>query len=590
MKYIFLICLVFLTSHSLLAEALHIPPDDWEPEPSAFASEWFEPGGSMRVFASQYPKSFNFLLDGNVFSSKLFGYQFESLIARNGLTLEPEPGLASSVTVSDDKKTFTFTIDSKATWSDGKPVSAEDVIWTYNAIMDPKNLTGPHKVGLGRFLSPVKVDDQTVTFTAEVVHWNNLWVAGGMLVLPSHWWKDQDFNKVNFEFPVTSGPYRITSLNEPDSVTLEKREDYWSVDDPRGEGVSNFDKIEFLFYPERDLAFDNFRAGNFDVFAVYTARRWASETSGEAFQNNWMIKQGVRNSNPVGFQGFAMNLRRDKFKDVRVRKALAHLLNRKRMNATLMFNQYELTASYFPDLYPGGNPNPLIEFNVEESRRLLEEAGWKINEKGNLSKDGEEFLINFLSRSATADRFLLIFREALEQVGIQLTIDRKDWSAWAKDMDEYNFDMTWAAWGAGVFKDPESMWHSKHKDTPSGNNITGFSSSVVDAKIESIKGEFDVEKRHKAVKEIDAILAEDVPYILLWHTDVVRLLYWNKFGTPDHVLTKYGDESSSEGLWWADPAMEADLSAARESGEKLPGKPRVVEFDQVFEGSVEPLR
>jgi microcin C transport system substrate-binding protein len=285
-----------------------------------------------------------------------------------------------------------------------------------------------------------------------------------------------------------------------------------------------------------------------------------------------------------------MNLRREKFSDVRVRKALAHLLDRKRMNATLMFNQYELTASYFPDLYPEKNPNALIEFDVEAARRLLNEAGWKINQTGNLAKGGQEFVINFLSRSATADRFLLIFREALDQVGIQLTINRKDWSAWAKDMDEYNFDMTWAAWGAGVFKDPESMWHSKHKSTPSGNNITGFSNPEVDAKIESIKDEFDVEKRHEVVKEIDAILAEEVPYILLWHTDVVRLLYWNKFGTPDHVLTKYGDESASEYLWWADPAMEADLDAARKSGEKLPGKPSVVEFDKVFEGSVEPLR
>jgi len=545
----------------------------------------------MRVFASQYPKSFNYYLDNNVFSGKLFGYQFESLITRNGLSLEPEPALAESVTVSDDKKVFTFTLDPDAKWSDGKPILAEDVIWTYKAIVNPENLTGPHKVGLDRFDPPVQLDERTVQFTAKEVHWANLWAAGGLVILPSHWWKKQDFNQVNFEFPVTSGPYRITQLNEPNSVVLEKRDDYWDADDPRREGLNNFDNIEFLFYPERDLAYDNFRAENFDVFAVYTARRWASETDGKAFQNNWTVKQAVRNANPIGFQGFAMNMRREKFQDVRVRKALAHLLDRNRMNATLMFNQYELTASYFPDLYPEGNPNPLIEFDVEKSRELLNEAGWVVNEKGNLSKDGEEFTINFLTRSATADRFLLIFREALEQVGIQLTIDRKDWSAWAKDMDEYNFDMTWAAWGAGVFKDPESMWHSKYKDQPSGNNITGFSNEEVDLKIDSIKDEFDVEKRHAVVREIDAILAEEVPYILLWHIDYVRLLYWNRFGMPDQVLTKYGGEGAAEALWWSDPALEADLEAAQATDKKLPGKPSVIDFEEVFqgEGLSEPL-
>jgi microcin C transport system substrate-binding protein len=298
----------------------------------------------------------------------------------------------------------------------------------------------------------------------------------------------------------------------------------------------------------------------------------------------------VENSNPTGFQGFAMNLRREKFQDRRVRKALAHLLDRKRMNATLMFNQYALTASYYPDLYPEGNPNDVIPFDVDAARALLTEAGWRVNDNGQLEKDGKPFVINFLTRSATADRFLLIYREALEEVGIQLTIDRKDWSAWAKDMDEYNFDMTWAAWGAGLFKDPESMWHSRHRDQPSGNNITGFSHPDVDEKIDSIKEEFDVEKRHDVVREIDAILAREVPYVLLWHTDIVRLLYWNKLGTPDHVLTKYGSEHAAESLWWADPGLAADLKAAKENGDKLPGKPARVVFDDVFPGAAEPLR
>ncbi len=545
----------------------------------------------MRIAAAQYPKSFNYYLDNNVFSSQLFSYLYDSLLTTNGLTLVSEPSLAEKVLVSEDKTTFTVHLDPNAKWSDGKPVSADDVIWTFEAIMKPENLTGPHKVGLARFETPVKVDERTVTFTAKKVHWKNLLAIGGIQVLPAHWWKDQPFNEVNFEFPVVSGSYRIKTLKEPDMVVLEKREDYWAAEDPRGEGLSNFDILEFWFYPDRNLAFDNFRAGNFDIFAVYRARRWAKDTQGEAFQNNWIVRQAIYNYQPAGFQGFAMNMRREPFDDLRVRKALAHLLDRKRMNATLMFNQYQLTASFFPDMYPEGNPNALIEFDVAKARELLEEAGWKVNGEGKLAKGGEPFVIQFLTRSPTSDQFLIIYREALAKVGIDLNIVRKDWSAWTKDMEEYNYDMTWAAWGASLFKDPESMWHSKYKEQPNGNNITGFADEKVDALIDQTMGEFDIEKRHEIVREIDGRLVEQIPYVLLWHNDYVRLLYWNRFDMPDHVLTKYGAEGAAQGLWWLDPDMAADLDAAKESGKKLPPRPGEIHFDKVFDGpvSVEPM-
>lgn len=584
MKFLMLFACVAALSVPLRSESLQIPPGDWEPQPSPFASEWAEPGGKVKVFAAQYPASFNYYLDQNVFSNQLFGYQFESLIGQNGLTLEPEPGLASRVEVSDDKRTFTFTLHPDAKWSDGRPVTAEDVIWTYQAIMHKDHPTGPHKVGLARFEEPVKVGERRVKFTAKEVHWRNIWACGGFNILPAHWWKDQDFNKTNFEFPVVSGPYEITDLNEPHSVTLSRREDYWAIDDPRAEGTGNFDQIEFRFYAQRDTAFDNFKAGNFDIFAVYTARRWASETSGRAFDNNWIIKQGIENSQPVGFQGFAMNMRKPLFQDLRVRQALAKLLDRRRMNETLMFNQYELTASFFPDLYPEGNPNALVDFDVPGALKLLNEAGWTL-EKGRLMKDGKPFVLKFLTRDPSTNKFLLIYREALEKVGIDLVIDQKDWASWAKDMNEYNYDMTWASWSAGLFKDPESMWHSKHVDQPSGFNITGFKNEKVDALIDSIEDEFDVEKRHAVVREIDSLLVKEQPYILLWHIGYVRLLYWNRFDMPDHVLTQYGGESASQGLWWTTPDLDADLQAARKEGKKLPGRPPVIKFSEVFEGT-----
>ena len=587
-------CFVFtlFCATRLFGESLVIPPPGWEPKPSPLASPLAEPGGRLKVFASQYPKSFNYLLDRNVFSNQLFSHQFESLIGQNSLTLEPEPGLAEKITVSDDKKTFTFTIHRDAKWSDGKAITADDVIWTFNAIMNDEHLTGAHKVGLDRFDPPVKLDERTVQFSAKEVHWRNLWSVGGFPILPKHWWEKQEFNKVNFEFPVVSGPFRVTHLNEPHSVVIQRRKDYWAKDDPRGEGLGNFDEIEYLFYGERDLAWDNFLRGEFDLFAVYTARRWATQTTGERFDNNWIVKQAIHNQDALGFQGFAMNMRRPLYQDLRVRRALAHLLDRERMNATLMFNQYILSRSYFEDIYPEGNPIPLSPFDVEKARALLADAGWAVGADGKLAKDGTKFVIKFLTRDPTSDRFLLIYAEDLAKVGIDLEIVRKDWSAWSKDMDEYNFDMTWAAWGGGTFKDPEPMWHSKYVDQPSGMNITGYKNPKVDELIDSTIAEFDVEVRHQAVRKIDAMLAEDVPYVLLWHIDYVRLLSWNKFGAPSHVLGKYGSEYAAEAYWWIDPDMEADLDAARTNKTKLPGRPARVDFHKVFQmpAAAEPLQ
>lgn len=570
------------------------PPADWEPEPSPLASELAEEGGGIRVFASQYPKSFNYYLDQNVFSHKLFTMMYESLLGMDDLSLEPTPALASKVVISEDKKTFTFHLNPKAVWSDGKPVSAQDVVWTWEAILKPEHLTGAHKVSLSKFEKPQVLDDRTVRFVAKEVHWRNLVSLGGFYILPSHWWSKQAFNRVNTQFPVSSGPFVMGSLEESKSVVMIKRDDYWDRESPTGEGLANFDEVEFRFYGEQDLAFDNFRKGEFDVFAVHASHRWVAQTSGEKFEKNWIVKQTVHNYDPVSFQGFAMNLRREQFQDRRVRQALAHLLDRERLNATIMHNQYFLHRSFWEDLYDQAHPcpNQQIGFDVSKARALLKEAGWITNDGGKLEKNGSPFEITFLTRSADSDKFLIIYREALEQVGIELNIDRKDWSAWSKDMDEYNFDMTWAAWSGSVFKDPESMWHSKQKDIPSGFNITGYANPEIDAQIDAMREEFDIQKRNDILRKIDKQLTDDVPYVLLWNLDYKRMLYWNRFGMPDHVLGKFGDDGATRAYWWMDYDADADLEQAMTDGKKLPARPSKIVFDDVFSNTsvAEPVR
>jgi len=563
------------------------PKAGWKDRPDPIADENARIGGEISVFGGQYPKSLNYYLDNNVLSAEVFGALFESLLTLNPLTMDYEPGLADHWSISDDKKTFTFHIDPRARWSDDTPVTADDVQWTYDVIMDPKNMTGPHKISMERFKRPEVIDKSTIRFTAREIHWKNLLAASGFQILPKAAYQKQDFNTINFEFPVVSGSYRLGPIEEGVSLQLKRRADWWHISAPSSKNKGNFETITYKFFAERTNAFEAFKKGIIDLFPVYTSRIWINETGGDAFLKNHIIKQKVQNHRPVGFQGFAMNMRIPPFDDILVRQAMAFLLDREKMNRTLMYSQYFLQRSYFEDLYSDAHPcpNPLITLNKKKARDLLAKAGWKVNpETGILEKNGKKFTFKFLTRAASSEKFLSIYAEDLRDAGIEMHIDKKDWASWARDMEEFNYQMTWASWSSGVFKDPESMWASSEADRKSGNNITGFKNKTVDELIEKQKTIFDIAKRNDICRQIDQIIYKQYPYVLLWNIDYTRLLYWNKFGMPPTVLSKYGDESSALWYWWLDEDSAAALGDAVKMDTLLPPKPASVRFDEEFSG------
>ncbi len=561
------------------------PDSSWEDRPDPIASADARPGGEIVVFGGQYPKSLNYYLDTNVLSSEIFGVMFESLLGINPVNLEYEPAIASKWMISEDKTTYTFHIDKKARWSDGKPITAGDVKWTYDVIMDPQNMTGPHKINMERFYSPQVIDTHTIRFTAKEVHWKNLLALGGFSLLPEHAYGDMNFNTIVFEFPVVSGPYRPGQIQEGSWIAFERRDDWWQQNRLRHKNKFNFDKVTFRFFAERENAFEAFKKGRIDLFPVYTSRIWINETTGNAFFQNHIVKQRIYNHQPIGFQGFAMNMRRFPFDDERVRKAMAMLLDREKMNQTLMYNQYFLHRSYFEDLYSPDHPcpNPLIEKDSRKARNLLFEAGWEVNpETGYMEKNGRNFSFKFLTRAAGSGRFLAIYAEDLKDAGIEMVVDQKDWASWARDMDEFNYDMTWAAWSAGIFKDPESMWSTAEAERQGGSNITGYKNPEIDRLIEAQKTIFDAQKRNDIYRRMDQIITAAYPYVLLWNIDYIRLLYWNKFGTPETVLSKYGRENSALWYWWSDPDAKAALSDAASMNLPLPPREMNIHFDERF--------
>jgi microcin C transport system substrate-binding protein len=560
------------------------PKPEWRETPNPLASPHAVPGGILRFTAFQPPKSLNAYIDNNTYTRQVFGMMYETLLGMDTATLEFVPYLARRWTISDDKLGYTFELDPDAAWSDGHPVTAEDVKWTFDQVMDPKNTTGASKVLLGVFETPEIIDARTVRFRAKENHWRNLSALGLFEIMPKHAFEGQDFNRLDLDRPVVSGPYVLSDIKEQIEIRLARRRDWWADRRPSMLNTMNFDTIVFRYYTSNENAFEAFKKGLVDVYAVYAARIWANETIGEKFDKNWIVKRRVRNHEPVGFQGFAMNMRRPPFDDLLVRKALAHLVDRETMNRTMMFNAYFLHRSYFEDLYDGAHPctNAMFSFDIPRAKALLREAGYAPNpQTGILEKAGRPLAFKFLQRDGTSDKFLALCSAAFREAGVEMTVDRKDFASWMRDMDAYNFDMTWASWGGQLFRDPESMWLSTEADRPSGNNLTGFKDPRVDALIEKQKSLFSITERNAICREIDGRIAAAVPYVLLWNTDVTRLLYWDRFGTPDTVLSKFGDERSLLDYWWYDADSAAELKSAMSSGDVLPQRPVLVDFDKV---------
>lgn len=576
---------------AVLAAATWYPAPDWTDKPDPVASVHAKKGGRVRFYGAAAPKSLNAYVDNNTYTSMMFSLMYSPLISTDTETMDFVPYLAEKWSVSDDGTEFVFVIDRRATWSDGHPVSAHDVKWTFDALVDPKSDTGPWKTILGDFYSPEILDagearPLTVRFRkkgSSVRNWRDVMNCGTFWVLPSHAFRGRDFNKLDFLNAPSGGPYRVTRIEEQVETEYSRVTTWWRKDFPSCRHLFNFDRIVMRYYVDNENGYAALVKNSLDVYPVYSARLWAKAAKGKLFDRNWLVKRRVTNHEPVGYQGFAMNMRIAPFDDVRVRKAMAKLIDRVTMNRTMMYNEYFMQNSFFGDLYDDDNPcpNELVLFDPEGARELLREAGYAMNPAtGMIEKDGRPFEFNFLSRSPSDDKVLVPFYAALKGVGIKMNVIRKDFANWMKDMDEFNFQMTWAAMGATVFRNPEILWLSSEADRKQSGNYTGFRSAEVDRLIAAEKSMMTLAERNDVYRRIDRLIAEQHPYAFLWNISAKRLIYWNKFGMPDTVLSRYSDEESVLSYWWYDPDKAEELERAKSKGAFLPSVPVEVDYDK----------
>ncbi|MBI3039854.1 hypothetical protein HYY75_12545, partial [bacterium] len=476
-------------------------------------------GGVLRSASPSFPPTLRTIgkNSSTTFNSMIEGLCYESLLDLDPLTLKYVPNLARRWAIAEDKRTFFFEIDSRARWSDGKPVIASDVVCTWDLLVDPAIESPFSNDFWGKYERPFGVASNVIMIRSKELNWRAFLSAGiSLVILPSHILdgiKGKDYlEKFQNVMIPGSGPYIYESSRVNEEIVFRRRADWWQADFPKQRGYYNFDKLDFIFIQDENLIKERFKKGDLDWLYVNVAREWNQDfvpSNMPQLSKGWIQKIKVYTHNPMGVSGIAFNLRVPPFNDKRVRRAIAHLFNREKLMNKLFYNEYEFTDSMYPNS-PYENPeNPKTRFDPDKAAELLEEAGWLQKDRdyeGWLIKDGKRFQANLNCTSPSTERVLTVLQEDLRDLGIDLSIKMVTWATELKEVGERNFGISYRAYGGVLFPNPESMLHSKFANVPNSGNLFGFKNPVVDEICERYPLMFDVKDRIKAVKDVDKIV------------------------------------------------------------------------------------
>jgi len=530
-------------------------------------------GGLLREATSDFPTTLRYYgPNANiVWNAMVHNMVYETLVGLHPTSLEYIPAIASHWQISADKKTFRFRIDPNAKFSDGIPVTADDVIASWKLVVDEGLQDPARMVVYSKFEQPVAESKYIVSVHAKTESWQNfLYFAQGLYVYPAHVLKNltaKTYVETNqYKMLPGTGPYMISEqdVEKGKVIKMRRRKDYWASKQRRNIGLSNFDEIQEIVVRDRGLEFEMFKKGDLDVYTVNRASMWVQELDYDNIKRGLNQKRKIFNHNPQGIQGLAINARREPLTDVRVRKALAHLFNRESLIEKIMFNEYLISDSIYFGSVNENPKNEKVRYDPAKAVQLLAEAGWKDRDSsGRLVKNGRPLSVEVLYvDKASSERLLTPYQEELRKVGITLNLRLVTFETLVKLLDERTFEVASMAYSGSLFPDPEGNFQSKLADQKNTNNITGFKNKRADEIIDAYLREFDLSKRVKLLQELDGIVTGEHHYLLEWAAPFQRLVYWNKFGQPRGIVTRVGDAYDVPTLWWIDSDREQKLKQA----------------------------
>jgi microcin C transport system substrate-binding protein len=504
------------------------------------------------------------------------------------------------VSYPDDFGSVTFKLREEAKWHDGQPITAEDVIFSMNAAKGRDPDTGlPYQPQLAQYYKNVvkgeKTGDREVTFTFDMKGNRELpLIVGELAVFPKHYWtgkdangKPRDITKSTLEPPLGSGPYKIKTLHPGDGISFARVPDYWGKDLPVRRGQNNFDTVEFQFYGDRNVSMEAFKAGQYDFKDERSAKAWATAYDFPALTQGRVVKREVVLETPKPMQGFAFNLRRPKFQDIRVRRAFNLAFDFEWANQNLFYGQYARTSSYFegqelaakglpspdelklleplrneipPEVFTQEYKNPVnatpndFRTHLREAARLLKEAGYTVVNNQLQNSAGEPFTVEFLIDDEAFQRLILPYVENLKRLGIDATVRVVDSTEQKRREDSFDFDIIVGAFGQSDSPGNEQrdFWGSAAADQPGSRNVIGIKNPAVDALVDKIIFATNREALVTATRALDRVLLWSAYAVPQWHSASERFAYWNKFASPKttpKISIGFPD------VWWFDAAL-----------------------------------
>ncbi len=527
--------------------------------------------------------SFNaFILKGD--AAQGLSLVFDSLMVRADDEPDAVYGLvAETADVADDKMSVTFKLRPEAKFADGTALTAEDVVFSFDTL---KAKGHPAYAFPLRDVSRAEaLDAQTVryTFTGSLVRDLPITVAT-LPVLSKAYYTANDFEKTSLDRPLGSGPYKIGAFKAGTYVTYVRRDDYWAKDLPVMRGLHNFDEVRYEYYRDRTLELENLLAGNFDLREEFTSKDWATGYDKPQVKDGRVLLQTIPDERPSGAQGFFINTRREKFKDVRVREALGLAFDFEWSNKNLFFGLYTRTASYFEnsDLKAVGEPSaeelallapfrdklPAAVFGppvsppvtdasgnnraqLRQATKLLMEAGWQQTPQGLRNAKGELFSVEVLIDSPSFERIVAPYIKNLKAIGVDATMRRVDAAQYERRLKDFDFDLTTQRYALRLTPGVElkTYWGSQAAATTGSFNLAGIADPVLDQLIDKIITAKSRDELRTATRAADRVLRAGHYWVPQWYKGAHNLAFWNKFSWPA-VKPKY--ERGATETWWYD--------------------------------------
>lgn len=498
----------------------------------------------------------SFLLKG--ISAAGLDYIYDSLMVASSDEISSYYGLiASSVEKGDNY--LEFNLREIARFHDGYPITSDDVIFTFDTLRSSGH---PYYQMTFRDIKEIKkLNSHKVRFILKSDQNRDLPSSiASTPILPKHYYDKVDFTKTTLQPPLGSGPYKISSVKINQSVSYERIKDYWARELNVNKGRYNFDRLVFEYYRDKNVLVEAFKGQKYDFRLENTARTWANSYNIDAVKNGQIIKKEIRHFLPAPMQAFIFNLRREKFQNLHLRKAINYAFNFEWLKKNIFYGSYERTESYFANSeFSLNHPNQTFFLpkskdnynreNLIKAQNILESANYKITD-GKLidPKTKQPITIEFLITNDSFNMVIAPFIKNLKKIGITAKIKKIEENQYQSRVNNFDYDAIVAVLPQSKIPGDElyAYFHSSQKNVKGSRNLMGLSNSRVDELVEKITKTKELNKLKELCKALDFELMQNYYLIPQWHSNSYRILYRDIFLMPP-VKPKYGLNIDS---WW----------------------------------------